>query len=62
MIQDTVDFTLGGLPGTYSVAPYDVWFHMGTGEPIPEPDSGILFCTGALLVGFAIRRRLSPGV
>ena len=29
------------------------------GAPIPEPDETALFCFGALLVGFGIRRQLS---
>ena len=35
----------------------NVAFHFGTDSPIPEPGSNLLFASGALVIGAALRRR-----
>ncbi len=35
----------------------DVAFHYGSDAPIPEPGAGVLFASGALVVGLALRRK-----
>jgi len=59
VVQNSVIFTLGGLPSGYTVTDtyhVSVVFGSSLGEPIPEPGSLLLLGSGLLGLGFLRRR------